>query len=188
MQKMKNLFTSSYKEIKNVRCIALLGMFGAISIVIGLFTLMPVETIKITFTFLPNEFIYYLFGPAIGAFFGAALDLLNFFIKPTGEYFFGFTLSGILTGLLYGFLLYNRPLSLKRIIVANVLRVIFIDQLLNTYWLTVMYGYNFMAMLPMRAVKNLIMLPIETLLLFGTIKAIEATGILKGFHKSVKMS
>jgi ECF transporter S component (folate family) len=183
MSKLKDLFILSYKEFASLLCITVLGMFGAISIILGFFvTIMPTETIKITFTFLPNEFVYYLFGPAVGAFFGAAMDLLNFFLKPTGEYFFGFTLSGILTGLLYGFLLYKRPISLKRVIIANVIRVLIIDLLLNTYWLTVMYGYNFMALLPMRALKSLIMFPIETLLLFGLIKGIEATGILKIFR------
>lgn len=189
MRKIKDLFISSNKEFANLICIVLLGMFGAVSIVLGSLTIMPVDTIKITFVFLPNEFIYYLFGPSVGAFFGAAMDILNFIIKPTGAYFFGFTLSGILSGLIFGLILYKRPLSVKRIFIATLIRVIFIDLLLNTYWLQVMYGYNFMAMLPMRALKNFIMLPVETLLLFGLIKGLEATGILRGFQsKNVRLS
>jgi ECF transporter S component (folate family) len=180
MSKITDLFKASYRELSHLTGITLLGMFGAISIIIGMFvTIMPVDTIKITFTFLPNEFIYYLFGPAVGAIFGAVLDILNFIIKPTGTYFFGFTLSGILTGLLYGLILYKRPVSLVRIFIATLIRVLFIDLLLNTYWLTVMYGYNFAALLPMRALKNIIMLPIESLLLFALIKGVEATGVLK---------
>jgi ECF transporter S component (folate family) len=157
-------------------------MFGAVSIVLGYLTIMPIETLKISFVFLPNEFIYFLFGPAVGAIFGAAMDILNFIIKPMGDYFFGFTLSGILTGLLYGFILYKKPVSLVRIFITTLIRVILIDILLNTYWLTILQGYNYTAMLPVRAVKNFIMLPVETILLFGVIKAVEATGILKTFR------
>lgn len=78
MRKNLSLFRSSYSELKKVICIAVLGMLGAISIVIGYFTYMPTETIKITFNFLPNEFAYYLFGPVVGAIYGAAIDILTF--------------------------------------------------------------------------------------------------------------
>lgn len=180
MSKIKDLFKMSYQELKRLRCVTLLGMFAAISIIIG-FTIMimPVDTIKITFTFLPNEFIYYLFGPTVGAVFGGVLDILIFIIKPTGTYFFGFTLSGILTGILFGLLLYKRSVSLGRVFIATLIRVLIIDLLLNTYWLTVMHGYNFVALLPMRALKNFIMLPIESVMLYGLIKGLEATGALR---------
>jgi len=180
MSKIKELFKASYKELSRLVCLVLIGMFAAVSIIVGRFlTIMPVPTIKISFTFLPNEFIYYLFGPTVGAVFGGILDILNLIVTPTGPYFFGFTLSGILTGVLFGLILYKRPASLKRIFIATLLRVVIIDLLMNTYWLTAMYGYNFIALLPMRALKNFIMLPIESILLFALIKGLEATGVLR---------
>jgi ECF transporter S component (folate family) len=189
MSKIKDLFISSYNEIKNVRCITLVAMFGAISIVLGYLAIMPVETIKITFTFLPNEFVFYLFGPVVGAVYGAALDILTWFIKPAGPFFYGFTVSAVLTGLLYGFILYKRPLSLKRIIIANLIYMCTVNLLLNTYWLTQLYGYSFMALLPMRALKAVIMFPVETAMLYALIKGVEATGVLKSLHnKKTKVS
>jgi ECF transporter S component (folate family) len=110
------------------------------------------------------------------------MDLLNFVIKPTGSFFIGFTISGILTGLLYGFLLYKRPVRLLRIFTVTFIKVLLIDQLLNTYWLTIMYGYDYTATFTLRILKNIIMLPVETLLLFALIKGIEATGVLKAIR------
>lgn len=189
MSKINDLFISSYNEIKNVRCITLVAMLGAISIVLGYLAIMPVETIKITFNFLPNEFAFYLFGPVVGAVYGAALDILTWFIKPAGPFFYGFTVSAVLTGLLYGFILYKRPLSLKRIIIANLIYMCTINLLLNTYWLTLLYGYNFMALLPMRALKAVIMFPVETAMLYALIRGVEATGVLKSIHnKKTKVS
>lgn len=180
MSKIVASFKASYLELKHLICIILLGMFSALSIIVGRFlTIMPVPTIKISFTFLPNEFIYYMFGPTVGAIFGAVLDILNLIFTPTGPYFFGFTLSGILTGVLFGLILYKKPVSLIRIFIATLIRILIIDLLLNTYWLTVMYGYNFVALLPMRALKNFIMLPIESILLYALIKGMEATGIMR---------
>lgn len=184
MQKFKDLFVSSTKELKNVRCITLMAMLAAISIVIGFtLTFMPAQFVKISFTFLPNEFVYYLFGPFVGIFFGAAIDILNFMIKPMGPYFPGFTLSSILIGLIYGVLLYKKPLSLKRIIVANAIRTIFIDLILNTYWMIVLYNYQLPVILPPRALKLLVMFPIETFMLYMLIKGVEASGILKGIQR-----
>lgn len=188
MSKIKDLFISSYNEIKTVRCITLIAMFGAISIVLGYLTIMPVDTIKITFTFLPNEFVYYLFGPVVGVIYGAALDILTWFIRPTGPFFYGFTVSAVLTGLLYGSILYKKPISVKRILVANLIHLCTINLLLNTFWLTQLYGYSFMALLPMRALKAAIMFPVETAMLFAVIKGVEATGVLKGFQKKTRIS
>ncbi|MDF2944853.1 MAG: hypothetical protein K0S01_3711 [Herbinix sp.] len=182
MTKFTALFTASYKELKSVRCITIAAMFGAISIILGSLVIMVGDFLKIGFSFLPNEFIYYLFGPVVGAIYGAAMDILTFLVRPSGTFFFGFTVSAILTGILYGVVLYKKPLSLKRIIIANVIHVIFINILLNTYWLTILIGKGFFVLLPLRALKELIMFPIETILLFTVIKGVEASGILKRFQ------
>ncbi len=180
MLKMKDLFISSYKEMKHVRCITLTAMFGAISIIFGMFfTIMLWDFLKVGFTFLPNEFVYYLFGPFVGIIYGGTLDILTYLVKPMGSFFPGFTISAMLTGLLYGVFLYKKPLSIWRILIVNLLRSIFIDLILNTFWLTLLYGNTFIGMLPLRALKLLIMLPVETILLFVVIKSVEASGILK---------
>lgn len=180
MSKMKALFISSLREFRNLRSLTLMAMFGAISIVIGLYlTFMPTQTIKVTFNFLPNEFVYYLFGPAAGSLFAIAMDLLTFMVRPMGSFFIGFTISAAITGLIYGSILYKKPLSLKRIFIAKVIHMILINLLLNTYWLSIMYGNAFVVLFPARLIKSLIMLPIETILLFSLIKAVSATGVLK---------
>jgi ECF transporter S component (folate family) len=189
MTKFTALFTASYKELKDVRCLTLTAMFGAISIVLGSLVIMVGDFLKIGFSFLPNEFVYYLFGPVVGAIYGAAMDILTFIVRPTGTFFFGFTVSAILSGIIYGVILYKKPLSLKRIIVANFVHVILISVLLNTYWLTILLGKGYFVLLPLRALKAFIMLPIETLLLFTVIKGVEASGILRLIQgKKVKES
>lgn len=183
MYKFKTIFSSSYKELKKVRSITLLGMLGSISIILGYLTYMPSEYLKITFNFLPNEFVYYLFGPVVGMVYGASLDVLTFIIKPTGTFFFGFTLSAILTGLIYGLMLYKKPLSLTRIVLAKLVYTLVISIPLNTYWLTVLYGYNYIALLPVRALKAAIALPVEAIMFYLLIKATKATGILKNLKQ-----
>ncbi len=182
MTKFTALFKSSLQEFKSIRCITLTAMLGAISIIIGTyFTVMVGNSLKIGFTYLPNEFLFYMFGPAVGAFFGAAMDVLTYILKPTGPFFFGFTLSAILKGLLYGFMLYKKPLSLARIFIANVISLIFITLLLDTYWLSILYGKAFLIFLSERLVK-IALLPVETILLYLLIKGVEASGIVRLFR------
>ena len=188
MSKFRELFKSSFMELKDLRCITLTAMFGALSIVLGSLVLMVGDFLKIGFTFLPNEFVFYLFGPVVGMAYGAAIDILTFIIHPAGPYFFGFTLSGILTGLIYGCVLYKKPLSFQRIFIANLIQLVFINLLLNTYWLNIMYGYNFLAILPIRAVKAFIMFPIETIILYYVIKAVEATGMIRTLFPGKKLN
>lgn len=183
MRKIVDLYASSLKEFKNVRSLTLMAMFLAISVVLGTLTIMIGDFLKINFTFLPNNFAYYLFGPVVGAIFGTAADIITFLFKPFGAYFPGFTISGILSGLLYGTMLYKRPMKLWRLIVANLFHMVIINILLNTYWLQLLTGVPYMTNLPVRAIKALIMFPVETLLVFGVIKGVEASGILKSFRE-----
>jgi ECF transporter S component (folate family) len=178
MAKFTALFKSSFKELKSLKCITLTAMLGAVSIALGSLVIMVGDFLKIGFTFLPNEFVFYLFGPVVGMVYGAAMDILTFIVRPAGPFFFGFTVSSIITGLIYGCILYKKPLSLKRILAANLVHLVLINLLLNTYWLTMLYGYNFMALLPLRALKALIMLPVETIMLYTVIKGVEASGII----------
>ena len=182
MTKFTALFKSSLHEFRNVRCITLTAMLGAISIIIGTyFTVMIGNSLKIGFSYLPNELLYYMFGPAVGAIFGAAMDILTYILKPTGPFFFGFTLSAILKGLIYGFILYKKPLSLRRIFIANMISLIFITLLLDTYWLTILYGKAFLIFLSERLIK-IVLLPIETSLLYLLIKGVEASGVARLFR------
>lgn len=178
MKHFITLFTASSKELRKIRSITLVSMLGALSIILGSLTIMIGDFLKINFNFLPNNLVFYLFGPVVGAVYGATMDILTFIVRPTGIFFFGFTISAILTGIIYGIVLYNKPVSLRRILIANLIHMVFINILLNTYWLTLLIGDGFYILLPIRILKAIIMLPIETLLLYTVINRLEANGIL----------
>jgi ECF transporter S component (folate family) len=179
MKKISALFTDSYHEFRNVRTLTTAAMFAAISVVLGYFTIVLGDYIKIGFATVANQFVYLLFGPVVGTFFGGALDILKYLIKPTGPYFPGFTISAAIGGLIYGMILYQRPISLKRILIAELIVSIVCNMLLGTYWLTVMYGKGFLAILPMRVFKNLIMWPINSMIFYTIGKTLEAAGIFR---------
>ncbi len=179
---MKNFnltIKESAKELKGVKCITISAMLGALAIVLGFFSFYPLPTIRVGLDYLPSRVVYYLFGPVVGAVYGAAIDILKYFIKPMGPYHPGFTLSSILSGIIFGMVLYKKPLKISRVFVATTIKIAIVNIILNTYWNTAFVGETFWAILPARVVKNLIMLPFETLLVYILIKGIEATGVIK---------
>ena len=179
MSKIIEKFRSSSKELKSIENLTMCAMLMALTLVISSFTIAIGDYIKIGFSFIASELVYLLFGPVVGAIFGGAADILTYMIKPTGAYFFGFTLNAILGGLIYGMFLYKKPISFWRILMVKAIVAVFINLLLGTYWLSLMYGKGFLVLFPARAIKNLVMLPINSALFYTVAKMLEQTKMIR---------
>lgn len=184
MKKLATLFSDSYREFRHVRTIATLGMFGAVSVVLGSMTLVIGDYIKIGFSSVAQQFVYYLFGPAVGGFFAGAMDILKYFVKPTGAFFPGWTISAMAAGVIYGCFFYKKPLTVWRVLAAELTVSIVCNMLLGTLWLTVMYEKAFIALLPMRVVKNLVMWPVNSALFYSLTWTMEHSGVFKVIRRS----
>ncbi len=179
MKKLATLFTDSYLEFRNVRTITTMAMFAAVSVVLGYFTIQIGDYIKIGFSSISNQFVYYLFGPVAGAVFGGALDILKYLIKPTGAFFPGFTVSAMVGGIFYGSFFYKRPLRLWRVFAAELTVSVVCNMLLGTLWLSMLHGKGFLVLLPMRVFKNLVMWPVNSVLFYSIGKTLEAAGVFR---------
>lgn len=170
---LKEIFIFSYRELKKVKTITTVAMFTALSIVLGMFTVQIGNYLKIGFSSLTTVGICFLFGPIVGGIFGAVTDVVKYMMKPTGPFFPGFTLGAIIAGFIYGSLLYKKTASIKRILIAELAVSIICNILLGTLWLDMLYGKGFMAILPMRVIKNITMLPINAFMAYALIKLME---------------
>ena len=186
MRKMAELYRESYRELRRVRTVTTAAMLMAVSVILGYFTIEAGPYLKIGFGSVVNQFVYYLFGPVTGAVYGGVLDLVRYVVKPTGGYFPGFTLNAILAGVIYGTVLYKHPLSLKRVIAANALVTGFVNPLLNTYWLTVLYGSAFGALLPARIMKEAVLLPIDILLYYTIARVLGRARVFHGLQGAAR--
>lgn len=176
MRRFIKLWDDSTKELKKTRVMVFCSMMAVIAIVISYTTTIQIgPSIRIGFSGLPNRVIDYLFGPIIGGIFGGTLDIFKYLVKPTGPFFFGFTFNAILSGVIYGTLLYNKPIRIWRVVTAEMLIKAIVNCGLNTLWLSMLYGDAFMVILPARALKNLIMLPIDSIILLALLTYVEKT-------------
>lgn len=179
MRKLATLFTDSYNELKYVRTITLAGMLAAVSVVLGYLTLEVGDFLKIGFSGIANQIVYYLFGPVVGGVFGGTLDILKYLVKPTGPYFPGWTFGAALAGVIYGVFYYKKSISLGRVLAAELLVSILCNMLLGTYWLTLMYGNAFMKLFWIRVQKNLIMWPVNSLIFYSIARNMENAGLFR---------
>ena len=163
------------RTLKLVMCALLLSLAGVVSLV----EIMPIQEMKITFTYVFIALCGYLYGPITGMAFGASADIIGYIVNPAGGMLFpGFTLTALISGFFYGLLLDRERLAgaklpLWRIIAAKTADTVICNIVLNTFCCSVLYGNTFMALLPARLTKNLIMLPFEIILLVLVIKFIE---------------
>jgi ECF transporter S component (folate family) len=106
-------FIDSAKEFNNLRSIVTAALLVALHTVLACFlSVMVTESLRISISFIANVVVGCMFGPVMGLVCGGLGDLIQYVIKPSGPYFFGWTISAALAGLLYGMFFYKKfPLT-----------------------------------------------------------------------------
>lgn len=138
----------------------------AAEVVLSRFFSIATPIVKIGFSFVPIAICAMLYGPLWAAACGAIADFLGALLFPIGAYFPGFTLSAALTGVVFGLLLGRvQKAGWPHLFGAVSINCLGISLLLGTLWLSILTGSPFMALLPTRALQNLIMIPVQLLVL-----------------------
>lgn len=159
-------------------------MLLAVSVVLGYFanisiTFLGTNLIKIGFTAIPIALAAMLYGPVPAAIIGALTDILCFMIAPMGPYMPGFTISMIVTGIIFGIAYYGEKPSLTRVIISNLINSLLVGIVLGTLWFVLFYNYQVVVALSTRGLKELVMFPINVALIFGALKAAERVPEIK---------
>ena len=176
MSKTPNIFVRSLRELRSTRCLAVTALLIAINVtldLLGLSIKLP-PNLRIGFGFLCNASIGMLFGPVVGMMAGVCTDVLGYFAGnlSMGAYFPGYTLTAVVGGLIWGLWLYPRKITVWRAIGAKTCINLFCNICLNTLWLTVTGGKARSVLLVTRVPKNLILLPIEIVLVYFGMKLV----------------
>lgn len=160
-------FRQSAQELKQVRTLTGVAMLLAMSVVISFTASVRVtETIKIGLGYLITALLGMLYGPFTAALAAGAGDLIKYLLKPNGAYFFGFTLTAMLGGVVYGVFFYREKCTIPRAIASKATVSLLLNCLLNTVWVSWLYGMPFLGALGPRVIKNLMALPFEIVLLY----------------------
>lgn len=177
MSTLISRFNSSYRCISSTRCLAITAMFVALKTAMTLcgLTIRLTPSLRIDFGFICSAGIAMLFGPVMAMLSGACMDILGYFAGnfTMGGYFPGYTVTAVLSGLIYGLWLYHPDVKdiskgkkILYVICAKTSINLICNVCLNTLWLVVQSGNAMSLLLPPRLIKNIICLPFECIILF----------------------
>ncbi|NLB81390.1 MAG: folate family ECF transporter S component [Clostridiaceae bacterium] len=131
--------------MRKTKVITLAALFIALIIIIKTYaTFFLFGTTKFGLTFIPEAIGSAVLGPIIGSIIGGLADILGFMIKQDGSYFYGFTVSAIIKGALYGLLLHKKQKSLLNITFAVLSCIILLIYYLIRFGLICYTGRKFL--------------------------------------------
>ncbi|MCR5415378.1 MAG: folate family ECF transporter S component [Pseudobutyrivibrio sp.] len=172
-------------KLSNTKTLTIAAMLTAIGIVLGLYKLPISQLIEIRFSSLPLSVAGMMLGPWIAGVVGALIDIGGFLVYPTGAFFPGFTLSAVLSGIVFGIMLHDKKITIARVFITELIITVFINLLLNSFWLDLMYfsvdGHvtiqSYFAAISTRFPKEAIMLFVNTAMLYALLKAFKSIKI-----------
>ena len=160
------------KKLTNTKTLTIAAMLSALGIVLGFFKIPINQLIEIRFGQLPIEMAGMLFGPGVAGVVGAITDVGGYLVKPTGPFFPGFTFSSIVSGIIFGLMLHGKKITFLRVLMTQVIYTLVVGVILNSYWLDMLYFQNgYVATIIARLPKELIMIPIMSVIYYSIVKA-----------------
>ena len=172
--------------MSRIKKIIISALLLAASIVINRFLSVNTSILSIGFTFVPLMLAAIILGAKYSLVIAGLSDLIGALLFPFGSYFVGYTISSILTGLVYGLLLYNKDgfvfnkKFLIRLLIAILIVCILINGVLNTIWIIMTVKKASYAIIPTRVLKQLIMIPVMFITMSSLTKLLEKQ--IRGLH------
>lgn len=159
-------------ELKSTKTLVISALMVALYVVLSYFSTFVTNTLRVSFTYIPVVMTAALFGPVCAGFVGALGDVCAYLTTQFagGSFFPGFTLDAFIAGFIYGIFLYKSDFSLIRVLLAKIFVVLIIQLGLTPIWLSMMYGKSFFVLVSGRIVKNLIFIPIDTIVILLVVK------------------
>ena len=161
---MKNR-SDFFAPLRDIRVLTSAGLLSAVAIILGFFKIPVTQLIEIRFAMLPIALAGSLFGPVVGGIVGMIADVGGYIVKPTGPFFPGFTITSFISGVIFGIFLYRQKPGVQHILASQIVYTLVCGILLNSLWLSMLYGNGFIPVLTARLVKEMVMIPINTLML-----------------------
>ena len=153
---------SKRKNEEKIFTLVCLALLTAMQIVIARILVIPLsESLRISFSFIPVVIAARRFGVmgavtvyGLGDFIGAVA------FPTTGAYFPGFTLTAAVSGLIFGLFL-GKKTSNVRIILSVVLSQLLCTVLMNSYWISTVFGAPFTTTVLTRLGQAAVMGPVQ---------------------------
>ena len=168
----------------STRALVLAAIFAAMNIILtraGVIMLFG-GLVRLSFGKIPLILSGLFLGPLAGAFAGLIGDVLGVIINSHGAPMIhpGFTLSSVLTGAVPGIIVIlsrRKRSSLFNVITSNIIVLILVNLLLDTLWLSQMYGNPYTVVFQTRLIPHIIIAAINIVVTYPLLKSLIKTGL-----------
>lgn len=153
-------------NLHNTRLLVFAALMVAMARALSLVPSIPIFHTKLSFGFLARALCAMVCGPVLGLVYGFVEDILGFILQPSGEFFFGYTLSTMLGVFIYALCFYRRRITVVRIVIANGLVNLLVNAVLGSVWNVMIRGASFWSWFIPSLIKNLATIAPKALLLY----------------------
>ena len=167
----------AFSELKNTRTLVFAALILALRIAMKPLKIPIAADVNITFGFIVNALGSMVYGPVVALLSGAVSDTLGYLISPSGVYYFPFIFLEMGGSLIFALFLYSTDITPIRLILAKFCVNMFVNILLNEpimvlYYRDVLHLTTYQPFVLVRIVKNIVMLPVESIILMVVFRAV----------------
>lgn len=182
----------AFGELKNTRTLVFAALILALRIAMKPLKIPIAADVSITFGFIVNALGAMVYGPVVALLSGAVSDTLGYLVAPSGVYYFPFIILEMAGSFIFAIFLYSTDITPVRLILAKFCVNMFVNVLLNEpimvlYYRDVLHLTTYQPFVLVRIVKNIVMLPVEAIILMVVFRAVIPALTSAGYRLPGKM-
>ena len=170
-------FTPSYwrsarGSMGSLKVLVFAALMVAMARALSLIPSIPIGQTRMSFGFLARALCALVGGPVTGLVYGFVEDILGFILQPSGEFFFGYTLSTMAGMLVYALCFYRARITVWRLLLANLLVNVLVNAVLGSVWTMMMRGGGYWGWFTFSLAKNLVTIIPKSIVLYILFQAL----------------
>ena len=158
----------AFAELKNPRTLVFAALILALRIAAKPLSITIAGDLTEGIGFIINAFGSMVYGPVVALLSGALSDTLGFLVFPSGVYFPAYMITEMAGSFVFALFLYRAEISIPRLILCRFCICFFVNVLLaypiHMAYYSIMLGKDY-SLTWIRIVKNIVLFPIEAVLL-----------------------
>lgn len=172
----KEYWKTAAAEFKNTKILIFAALMIALRVALKSVSIPIAENLRLGVGFLVNALGAMTFGPVVAIAAAIVSDTLGCLLFPTGPYFFPFILTEIAGSLIFALFLYRTRITVTRVVLSRFCVDFWVNIVLQTpimyLYYQMMLGKSYTIFNLPRIVKNLVMFPLESLVLVVVLRAL----------------
>ena len=180
----KEYWKDARKSMGDLRLVVFAALMIAMARALSLLPSIPIGHTKLSFGFLARSLCALVCGPLMGLAYGFAEDILGFILQPTGDFFFGYTLSTMVGVLVYALFFYRARVTVLRLAAANLVVNLLVNAAMGSLWTMMVRGGGYWGWFTVSLSKNLVTIVPKVILLYILFRALlpilQRMGVIPG--------